>query len=131
MSLPNNKQLMSFTGHDASGHSPLTDISSIVFFYNLIEVSDLERRAENLSVQNATSNEGDASRVGKKCSYYLVEFVSFLFIIPTRDASPPLVPAFGACVFLQRVSDNSKCPNSASLLEPILNARAFSPLLLN
>ena len=25
--------------------------------------------------QNATSNGGDASRVGKRCSYYLLEFV--------------------------------------------------------
>ena len=50
---------------------------------------------------NATSNGGDASRVGifsaasflwKRCSYCLVKFVFFSpFSIPTRDASPPLV----------------------------------------
>ena len=53
---------------------------------------------------NATSNGGDASRVGnffsslvsrERCSYYLVEFVFLSHIpIPTRDASPPLVLAF-------------------------------------
>ena len=41
---------------------------------------------------------GDASRVGEICSYYLVEFVFFSFIIPTRDASPPLELAFGGSV---------------------------------
>ena len=55
---------------------------------------------------NATSNGGDASRVGnffsslvsrERCSYYLVECVfPSHFSIPTRDASPPLVIAFGA-----------------------------------
>ena len=31
------------------------------------------RLAGYLSVEDATSNGGDASRVGKRCSYYLVD----------------------------------------------------------
>ena len=59
-----------------------------------------------LQAPNATSNGGDASRVGnffsslvsrERCTYYLVEFVfPSHFSMPTRDASPPLVIAFGA-----------------------------------
>ena len=48
--------------------------------------------------KNASTNGGDASRVGEICCYYLVEFVFFSFIIPTRDASPPLKLAFGGSV---------------------------------
>ena len=48
--------------------------------------------------RNASTNGGDASRVGEICCYYLVEFVFFSFIIPTRDASPPLELAFGGSV---------------------------------
>ena len=73
--------------------------------------------------KNASTNGGDASRVGKKFSYYLVWFVSFLLIIPTRDASPPLVLAFFAAyqalVFtqynvprLQRLCVTPNCCNS-------------------
>ena len=48
---------------------------------------------------NASSNGGDASRVGEICSYYLAEFVfSSPISIPTRDASPPLEIAFRASV---------------------------------
>ena len=50
------------------------------------------------TARNASSNGGDASRVGKICSYYLVALVSFLFIFPTRDASLPLELAFGGGV---------------------------------
>ena len=57
----------------------------------------LNANMRTYSSANATSNGGDASRVGKRFSYHL-EFVSFLFVIPTRDASPPLVLAFGGCV---------------------------------
>ena len=35
-----------------------------------------------------------ATRPAEKCSCYLVELVFFSFIIPMRDASPPLVLAF-------------------------------------
>ena len=57
-----------------------------------------------LQALNANTNGGDASRVGKRCSFYLVEFVSPFSTpqneaaekAPTRDASPPLVLAFGA-----------------------------------
>ena len=36
--------------------------------------------------------------IGEIYSYYLVEFVFFSFIIPTRDASPPLELALGGSV---------------------------------
>ena len=35
------------------------------------------------AVSNSSSNGGDASRVGKRCSFYLVEFVSPL-LYPAR-----------------------------------------------
>ena len=41
-------------------------------------------------LRNATSNGGDASRVGKICSYYLAEFVYLSSLCLTQDASPPL-----------------------------------------
>ncbi|WP_337586142.1 hypothetical protein [Prevotellamassilia timonensis] len=107
----------------------MTDISSIIFLYNLIEVSDLGRRAENLGAQNATSNGGDASRVGKKCSYYLVEFVSFLFIIPTRDASPPLVLAFGAHVVFAARFWQLKMPKFGVAFEADFERPSFQPTL--
>ena len=54
----------------------------------------------------SNTNGGDASRVGKRFSYYLVEFVSFL-----SDAGR--VAPIRACDwserFLQRVSDYLKC----------------------
>ena len=43
-----------------------------------------------IGAQNASTNGGDASRVGERCSCYLIELVCFSFIFPTRDASPPL-----------------------------------------
>ena len=52
------------------------------------------RRYHKMLAQNANSNGGDASRVGKRCSNYLVEFVCLSFLCPTRDASPPLELAF-------------------------------------
>ena len=71
-----------------------------------VSVSSRTKRYHQTLLPNATSNGGDASRVGnffsslvsrERCSYYLVEFVfPSHFSIPTRDASPPLVIAFGA-----------------------------------
>ena len=40
------------------------------------------RPAGYFSVENATSNGGDASRVGERCSYYLVEFILHYFLYP-------------------------------------------------
>ena len=71
-----------------------------------VSVSSSTKRYHQALPPNATSNGGDASRVGhffsslvsrERCSCYLVEFVfPSHFSIPTRDASPPLVIAFGA-----------------------------------
>ncbi len=69
-------------------------------------VSSSTKRYHQTLPLSASSNGGDASRVGnffsslvsrERCSCYLVEFVfPSHFSIPTRDASPPLVIAFGA-----------------------------------
>ena len=56
------------------------------------------RACERTQTANASSNGGDASRVGERGSCYLVELVFFSFNIPTRDASSPLEVAFGAWV---------------------------------
>ena len=40
--------------------------------------------------QNATSNGGDASRVGKGCSYYLAEFVFSSFLYPDAGRVAPI-----------------------------------------
>ena len=53
-----------------------------------------------IGAQSASTNGGDASRVGERCSCYLVELVCFSFMIPTRDASPPLEVAFGGSVLM-------------------------------
>ena len=51
-------------------------------------------------IKNATSNGSDASRVGKRCSYYLAEFVLPTFLCPSLSRRgtrrPPLVVAFCA-----------------------------------
>ncbi len=70
-----------------------------------VSVSSSTKRYHQTLPLSASSNGGDASRVGnffsslvsrERCSYYLVEFVfPSHFSIP-RDASPPLVIAFGA-----------------------------------
>ena len=39
---------------------------------------------------NATSNGGDASRVGKGCSYYLAEFVFPSFLYPDARRVAPI-----------------------------------------
>ena len=71
------------------------------------------RPAGYFSVENATSNGGDASRVGFFSSLVPWEKMLLLFSrvrihilslslsIPTRDASPPLELAFRASVLLE------------------------------
>ena len=51
----------------------------------------VEPQTKNVETQaqNATSNGGDASRVGKIYSYYLVEFVSFLLSLSRRETRRP------------------------------------------
>ena len=72
-----------------------------------VSVSSSTKRYHQTLPLSASSNGGDAFRVGnffsslvsrERCSYYLVEFVfpSHFSIPITRDASPPLVIAFGA-----------------------------------
>ena len=42
------------------------------------------------AITNANSNGGDASRVGKRCSYYLVEFVLPSFLYPDAGRVAPI-----------------------------------------
>ena len=51
---------------------------------------------------------GDASRVGKRGSYYLAEFVFSSFLYPDAGRVAPI----SACDYLQRVSGNLKCPKN-------------------
>ena len=39
---------------------------------------------------NASTNGGDASRVGKRCSYYLVEFIFSSFLYPDARRVAPI-----------------------------------------
>ena len=60
---------------------------------------------------NASTNGGDASRVGKDAATYFSRVCIYAFLYsrrgtrllkkPRRDASPPLVLAFGACIIYQ------------------------------
>ena len=60
---------------------------------------------------NASTNGGDASRVGKDAATYFSRVCIFAFLYsrrgtrllkkPRRDASPPLEVAFCACIFYQ------------------------------
>ena len=54
---------------------------------------------EQTQAPNATSNGGDAFRVGKRCSYYLAEFAFPSVLYPDAGRVAPI----SACVFLQRV----------------------------
>ena len=45
---------------------------------------------EYFSVENATTNGGDASRVGKICSYYLVAFVFSSILYPDAGRVAPI-----------------------------------------
>ena len=56
------------------------------------------KRYLTTQAQNASTNGGDASRVGKRCSYLFRRACFHLSLFPTRDASPPLVLAFCASV---------------------------------
>ena len=69
--------------------------------------------------QNATSNGGDASRVGKIYSYYLlVEFVFPYILYSAGRVAPPLVFAFFCSAFLS----NLKMPQNGLAKRSILNA---------
>ena len=57
--------------------------------------SELQTKNAETQAQNATSNGGDASRVGKIYSYYLVEFVFPSFLYPDAGRVAPI----SACVF--------------------------------
>ena len=61
--------------------------------------SELQTKNAETQAQNATSNGGDASRVGKIYSYYLVEFVFPSFLYPDAGRVAPI----SGSVFLQRV----------------------------
>ena len=50
---------------------------------------------------NASSNGGDASRVGKRCSYYLVEFVLHYFLYPDAGRVAPIRGSVG-CLSLSQ-----------------------------
>ena len=60
---------------------------------------ELQTKNAETQAQNATSNGGDASRVGKIYSYYLVEFVFPSFLYPDAGRVAPI----SGSVFLQRV----------------------------
>ena len=48
------------------------------------------RLAGYFPIEDATSNGGDASRVGKRCSYYLAEFVLPCFLCPDAGRVAPI-----------------------------------------
>ena len=48
------------------------------------------RLAGYFPIEDATSNGGDASRVGKRCSYYLAEFVFTSFLCPDAGRVAPI-----------------------------------------
>ena len=48
------------------------------------------KRQHKTLAQNANSNGGDASRVGKRCSNYLVEFVCLSFLCPNAGRVAPI-----------------------------------------
>ena len=47
-----------------------------------------------IGAQSASTNGGDASRVGERCSCYLVELVCFSFIFPTRDEAADKIAVY-------------------------------------
>ena len=68
------------------------------------------KRKHQTQAPNATTNGGEASRLGKRCSYYFVACIILSFLYsdagtrllknsPTRDASPPLEVAFSGSVW--------------------------------
>ena len=52
------------------------------------------RLAGYFPIEDATTNGGDASRVGKRCSYYLVAFVFSYILYPDTGRVAPI----SACV---------------------------------
>ena len=65
---------------------------------NLNESASTKRYHQTLALnvssirylQNASTNGGDASRVGKRCSYYLAEFVFTSFLCPDAGRVAPI-----------------------------------------
>ena len=62
---------------------------SIHYYQRVQDASKMAKKVYRgvIGAQNASTNGGDASRVGERCSCYLIELVCFSFIFPTRDAS--------------------------------------------
>ena len=59
------------------------------------------RLAGYFPIEDATSNGGDASRVGKRCSYYLVGFVLHYFLYPDAGRVAPIRDSVG-CLSLSQ-----------------------------
>ena len=59
------------------------------------------RLAGYFPIEDATSNGGDASRVGKRCSYYLVGFVLPSFLYPDAGRVAPISGSVG-CLSLSQ-----------------------------
>ncbi len=95
-----------------------------------------QRACEWTQAPNATSNGGDASRVGKRCSYYLAEFALPSVLYPDAGrvapisacvwslsaiASPPLVLAFSCSALMPyqggNVSQGSSPPSTNQWLQ--------------
>ena len=54
-----------------------------------------------MQAQNASTNGNDASRVGKRCSYYLVGFVLHYFLYPDAGRVAPIRGSVG-CLSLSQ-----------------------------
>ena len=78
----------------------------------------LQTKNAETQAPNATSNGGDASRVGKRFSYYLVEFVFSFFLYPNAGRVAPI----SACVFCNAFLSNLKMPQNGLAKRSILNA---------
>ena len=59
------------------------------------------RLAGYFPIEDATTNGGDASRVGKRCSYYLVGFVLPSFLYPDAGRIAPIRASVG-CLSLSQ-----------------------------
>ena len=58
---------------------------------------------------------------GKICNFYLTEFVFLFFLYPDARRVAPI----RGSVFLQRVSDNIKCPQNALALDAYFDDKLF------
>ena len=79
------------------------------------------KRLHQALALNATSNGGDASRVGKICNFYLAESVFSSFLYPDARRVAPI----RGSVFLQRVSGNLKCPQNGLVLDAYFGEKLF------